>query len=380
MVVEKIGILVVKNIKCTLNHNVINHRFAFLHQEKIYLTIQYGNNKKSTKPAQLKKGQDGRKEASYTESITLPVAKVTGEFKITCCDKNDKNGRALGDTRETLTDALNKNGPPDNDVGKGRKFQLELFSNSNEGIIGKVILYIMFLAMEAPEEQMRRVKHKSLRGQMIGIMIIDDIKVKNFNGHKGDLRVMLGNEKASTEKYFNTTNTEYPHGIILPVVASSNFSMLLQVYYSSNEFGNHWIYFSSQAKDLWEKLMNGGQVSVPEISFSTGGILAAMVNLKISIHRSLDLKLLPQPEELKIFHWYLKSAEEGNINGQNKLGYCYLLGIGTTKDDEKAFQWYIKSAEGGNSGGQYSLANCYFYGIGTTKDEKKALYWLKIFI
>ncbi|RHZ57536.1 hypothetical protein Glove_386g18 [Diversispora epigaea] len=78
--------------------------------------------------------------------------------------------------------------------------------------------------------------------------------------------------------------------------------------------------------------------------------------------------------EEKIFHRYLKSAEE-NTDGQNKFSYCYLLGIGTTKDDDKAFQWYIKSAEGGNSGGQYSLANCYFNGIGTTKDEKKALHW-----
>ncbi|RHZ77229.1 hypothetical protein Glove_184g106 [Diversispora epigaea] len=241
-----------------------------------------GNNERSTEPAQLKKGQDERKRAYYTESITLPVAKVAREFKITCCDKNDKNGRALGDTRETLTDALNKNGPPDNDVGKGRKVQLELFSN--DGIVGKVILYIMFLAMEAPGEQMRRIEHKSLRGQMIGIMIIDDIKVKNINRHKGYLRVMLGNEKASTEKYLNTSDTECPYGIILPV-----------------------------AKDLWIKLMKGGQVSVPEISFSIGSILAAM--------------------------WYLKSAEEGNINGQNKLvednilANCYFYGIGTTKDD-----------------------------------------------
>ncbi|RHZ50316.1 hypothetical protein Glove_501g15 [Diversispora epigaea] len=80
-------------------------------------------------------------------------------------------------------------------------------------------------------------------------------------------------------------------------------------------------------------------------------------------------------DDKKIFHRYLKSVEEGNIDGQNKLGYCYLLGIGIIKDDEKAFQCYLKLAEGGNSAGQYSFANCYFYGIGITKDEKKALRW-----
>ncbi|RHZ69134.1 hypothetical protein Glove_290g54 [Diversispora epigaea] len=48
----------------------------------------------------------------------------------------------------------------------------------------------------------------------------------------------------------------------------------------------------------------------------------------------------------KIFRWYLILAEEENTNGQNKLGYCYLLGIGTTQDDEKTFHWYIMSTKG----------------------------------
>ncbi|RHZ85988.1 hypothetical protein Glove_57g70 [Diversispora epigaea] len=43
--------------------------------------------------------------------------------------------------------------------------------------------------------------------------------------------------------------------------------------------------------------------------------------------------------EEKIFRWYLILAEEENTNGQNKLGYCYLL-------DEKTFHWYIMSTKG----------------------------------
>ncbi|RHZ80062.1 hypothetical protein Glove_139g107 [Diversispora epigaea] len=95
--------------------------------------------------------------------------------------------------------------------------------------------------------------------------------------------------------------------------------------------------------------------------------------------------------------WYMKSAEEGNSNGQNGLGYCYQHGIGTTKnekkafqcgtgtagDEEEAFQWYLKSAEGenyagqnnlaegGNNYGQYNLGHCYCNGIGTMEDKKK---------
>ncbi|RHZ86109.1 hypothetical protein Glove_54g94 [Diversispora epigaea] len=78
---------------------------------------------------------------------------------------------------------------------------------------------------------------------------------------------------------------------------------------------------------------------------------------KIVMHRhhlEITIKIKKTKDEEKIFQWYLKSNEERNSDGQNKLGYCYLLGIGTTKDDGKAFQY---------------LANCYFYGIGTTKDN-----------
>ncbi|RHZ89442.1 hypothetical protein Glove_14g11 [Diversispora epigaea] len=75
------------------------------------------------------------------------------------------------------------------------------------------------------------------------------------------------------------------------------------------------------------------------------------------------------------FQWYMKSAEGGNLLGQNNLGYCYDNGIGTTKDEKKAFQWYLKSAEGGDHTGQVNLGYCYDNGIGTTKDEEKAFLW-----
>ncbi|RIA92864.1 kinase-like domain-containing protein [Glomus cerebriforme] len=33
---------------------------------------------------------------------------------------------------------------------------------------------------------------------------------------------------------------------------------------------------------------------------------------------------------------------------QNSLGYCYLNGIGTFKNEKKSFEWYLKSAENGD--------------------------------
>ncbi|RHZ78862.1 hypothetical protein Glove_155g15 [Diversispora epigaea] len=80
-------------------------------------------------------------------------------------------------------------------------------------------------------------------------------------------------------------------------------------------------------------------------------------------------------DEKKAFQWYLKSAKGGNNLGQYNLAFCYGNGIGTIKDEEKAFQWYLKSAEGGNHIGQNNLGNCYENGIGTIKDEEKAFQW-----
>src|ERR1044072_9426288 len=50
-------------------------------------------------------------------------------------------------------------------------------------------------------------------------------------------------------------------------------------------------------------------------------------------------------------------------------------GIGTDRDEQKAFEWYMKSAENGNINGQYSVAMCYKYGLGTEVDKQKAVEW-----
>ncbi|RHZ79881.1 hypothetical protein Glove_140g4 [Diversispora epigaea] len=80
-------------------------------------------------------------------------------------------------------------------------------------------------------------------------------------------------------------------------------------------------------------------------------------------------------DKTKAFQWYLKSAEGGNCKGECSLGVCYHHGDGATKDEKKAFQWYLKSAEEGNGDGQNNLGSCYKNGFGTTKDEAKAFKW-----
>ncbi|RHZ88635.1 hypothetical protein Glove_21g91 [Diversispora epigaea] len=97
--------------------------------------------------------------------------------------------------------------------------------------------------------------------------------------------------------------------------------------------------------------------------------------------------------ETKAFQWYLKSAEGGYNKGQYNLGRCYQLEIGPIKESiSVALHWYLISAEGGNSYAQTLLRNyhdslktteneektvnkldyCYLLGIGTIKDDEKA--------
>uniref|UniRef100_UPI0040262DE2 tetratricopeptide repeat protein n=1 Tax=Alloprevotella sp. TaxID=1872471 RepID=UPI0040262DE2 len=51
----------------------------------------------------------------------------------------------------------------------------------------------------------------------------------------------------------------------------------------------------------------------------------------------------------KAAEWYRKSAEQGNSEGQWKLGGCYEFGQGIDKDYGKAVEWYRKAAEQGNT-------------------------------
>lgn len=53
--------------------------------------------------------------------------------------------------------------------------------------------------------------------------------------------------------------------------------------------------------------------------------------------------------EGKSFEWYLKLAESGDINAQNRLGCHYEYGIRTGKTEIKAFEWYLESAKSENA-------------------------------
>ncbi len=84
----------------------------------------------------------------------------------------------------------------------------------------------------------------------------------------------------------------------------------------------------------------------------------------------------------KALSWWLKAANNKSAasakippanyaSSQYAVGLCYLLGLGTEKDEKIAFNYFLKAAENGLP--TLELARCYMEAWGTPKDEVKAL-------
>jgi len=77
--------------------------------------------------------------------------------------------------------------------------------------------------------------------------------------------------------------------------------------------------------------------------------------------------------------WYALSAENGNSEAQNELGYMYFSGNGVKHDPEKAAKLFLKAAENGLAIAQYNMGILYYTGNGVqSADLKKAYSWMNI--
>ena len=68
-------------------------------------------------------------------------------------------------------------------------------------------------------------------------------------------------------------------------------------------------------------------------------------------------------------------AEGGDRESQNKLGWMYDQGLGTTKNLKKAAEWYLKSANQGFKQAQINIGVLYEIGRGVTQDFIEAGKW-----
>jgi hypothetical protein len=90
------------------------------------------------------------------------------------------------------------------------------------------------------------------------------------------------------------------------------------------------------------------------------------------VHRAGNV--VPRSSE-KAFDYYKSSAEQGNTNAMNTLGFFYIMGRGCEKDAAKAFEWYQKSAQLGCSSAMFNMGNRYIDGLGVASNRGQAKEW-----
>jgi tetratricopeptide (TPR) repeat protein len=109
----------------------------------------------------------------------------------------------------------------------------------------------------------------------------------------------------------------------------------------------------------------------------------------------------------KALEWYTKGALQGNMLGENNLGFMYANGLGVEENQDtalewlmkaaskgfppainnvgevhavkdqckEAFEWFTKAAALGDRQAENNLGASYEYGVGVTKDIPKAIEW-----
>ena len=76
-------------------------------------------------------------------------------------------------------------------------------------------------------------------------------------------------------------------------------------------------------------------------------------------------------------HWYLKAAEQGDVNAQFNLGLMHDEGQGVAQNYIEASRWYQKAANQGDVNAQFNLGTMYDQGQGVPQDSAEAIRWYR---
>jgi TPR repeat protein len=75
--------------------------------------------------------------------------------------------------------------------------------------------------------------------------------------------------------------------------------------------------------------------------------------------------------------WFLKSAEQRNINAQFSIASMYYYGKGLPQDYSEGARWCRRAAEQGDAPAQYGLGIIYSRGQGVLQDYAEAIRWYR---
>ena len=71
--------------------------------------------------------------------------------------------------------------------------------------------------------------------------------------------------------------------------------------------------------------------------------------------------------------WLKFSAEQGNADAQNNLGFLYKQGRGVTQNDTQAASWFNEAAAQGHADAQYNYGKMLQDGRGVPKARSRSL-------
>lgn len=79
------------------------------------------------------------------------------------------------------------------------------------------------------------------------------------------------------------------------------------------------------------------------------------------------------------FNWYMKAAEQGYVDSELMVAYCYKVGSGVGIDYVKLIKWLRRAKSKGNPIAQFQLGELYFYGHGDIeKNYSRAFKFYKL--
>lgn len=89
------------------------------------------------------------------------------------------------------------------------------------------------------------------------------------------------------------------------------------------------------------------------------------------------LELYNAKKYAEAFSLFKKSAEMGDEDAQNFVGYMYREGEGVDRDNVAAFYWYQQAANQGNLQAYCIIGRMYMDGEGVDQDYDKAIFWFR---
>ena len=91
----------------------------------------------------------------------------------------------------------------------------------------------------------------------------------------------------------------------------------------------------------------------------------------------LGNEYLVQKDYPNAMTWFCKAADQGDVGGQNNVGWLYQNGWGVKPDYAAALTWYRKAADHGYATAQVNIGSLYERGLGVKQDYAEAMIWYR---